>query len=55
MTRFSYERLEAGESLPRVVIVPKELAIGSAIEEIAILLACSEPEEFPNRVIHLPI
>ncbi|HSE96636.1 MAG TPA: DUF5615 family PIN-like protein [Blastocatellia bacterium] len=55
MTRFSYERLEAGESLPGVVIVPKEMAIGSAIEEIAILLACSEPEEFPNRVIHLPI
>jgi hypothetical protein len=38
-----------------VVIVPKELAIGTAIDELAILPNCSEPEEFPNRVIHLPI
>jgi hypothetical protein len=49
------ERLEAGQPLPGVVIIPKELPIGSAIEELAILLACSQPEEFPNRVIHLPL
>ncbi len=55
MTGHAYERLEAGQFLPGVVIVPKELAIGSAIEELAILLACSQPEEFPNRVIYLPL
>ena len=55
MTRYAYERLEATQLLPGVVIVPKELAIGKAIEELAILLACCQAEEFPNRVIHLPI
>jgi hypothetical protein len=55
MTKYAYERLEAGELLSGVVIVPKELAIGSAIEELDILLNCSEPEDFLNRVIHLPI
>jgi hypothetical protein len=55
MTRYAYTRLEAGQPVPGVVIVPKELAIGSAIEELVILLTCSSPEEFPNRVIHLPL
>jgi predicted nuclease of predicted toxin-antitoxin system len=55
MTEHAYERIQSGQPLPGVVIVPKELAIGSAIEELAILLACSQPEEFPNRVIHLPL
>ena len=54
MTRYAYERLEKGEPLPGVIIVPKELSIGAAIEALEILLNCSEPEEFPNRVIHLP-
>jgi hypothetical protein len=36
-------------------VIPKELPIGTAIEELATLLYCSFPEEFPCRVIHLPI
>lgn len=55
MTKYSYERLDAGEVLSGVVIVPKELPIGRAIEDLDILLNCSGPEDFLNRVIHLPI
>lgn len=55
MTKHAYERLEAGETLPGVIIVPKEIPIGDAIDELAILIACSEPEEFRDRIIHLPI
>ena len=55
MTKYAYARLDAGQPLSGMVIIPKELAIGSAIEELAMLLTCSHPEEFPNRVIHLPL
>jgi hypothetical protein len=55
MTKYAYERLAAGQSLPGVIIVPKELPIGTAIEELVTLLYCSSPEEFPDRVIHLPL
>lgn len=55
MIRHAYARLEAGQPLPGLLIIPKDLAIGRAIEELAIVLACSRPEEFPNRVIHLPL
>jgi hypothetical protein len=55
MTKYAYARLAAGQPLAGLVIIPKELAIGSAIEELAILLTCSSPEEFSNRIIHLPL
>src|SRR2546423_8844585 len=38
MTKYASERLAAGQPLPGVIIIPKELAIGDAIEELAILL-----------------
>ena len=55
MTKYAYARLAAGQPFSGLVIIPQELAIGSAIEELAMLLTCSNPEEFPNRVIHLPL
>jgi len=55
MTKYAYERLAAGQPLPGMVVVPKELPIGAAIEELVTLLYCSFPEEFPGRVIHLPL
>jgi hypothetical protein len=55
MTRDAYGRLEAGQPLSGAIIVPKELAIGSAIDELVILLTCCSPEEFSNQVIYLPI
>ncbi len=55
MTKYAYERLAAGQPLPGVIVIPKELPIGVAIEELVTLLYCSIPEEFPGRVIHLPL
>lgn len=55
MTKYAYERLDAAQPLPGVIVIPKTLAIGTAIEELVTLLYCSEPEEFPGRVIHIPL
>jgi hypothetical protein len=55
MTKYAYERLAAGQPLPGVIVVPKELPIGVAIEELVTLLDCSFPEEVPGRIIHLPL
>jgi len=38
-----------------VIVIPKTLAIGTAIEELVTLLSCSKPEEFPGRIIHIPL
>lgn len=43
--KYAYERIRMGEPVAGVVIVPEDLAIGIAIEELAVLIECSEMEE----------
>src|SRR5215831_7405465 len=37
MTKYAYVRLDAGQPLSGIVIIPKELSIDSAIEELPVL------------------
>ncbi|HXI90586.1 MAG TPA: DUF5615 family PIN-like protein [Blastocatellia bacterium] len=53
--KYAYERLRMGEPVAGVVIVPEDLAIGIAIEELAVLIECSEMEEMANQVKYVPI
>jgi hypothetical protein len=55
VTRYANERLQAGEPVAGVIIVPKDMPIGIAVEELAILIGCSEPEEVENQVKYVPI
>lgn len=54
MTKYAYDRLKAGEVMPGVFIVPDDLEIGDAIEQLVLLIACSDASEWENRVLHLP-
>lgn len=53
--KFAYERVRNGHPMPGVVAVPDSLPIGQAIEELAVLVECSQPGEFENLVFYLPI
>ena len=53
--KFAYERVRAGQPMPGVIAVPDSLPIGQAIEELAVLIECSQPGELANLVIYLPI
>lgn len=53
--KFVYERVAANLPTPGVIAVPDSLPIGQAIEELAILIACSEPNEFMDLVRYLPL
>ncbi len=44
-----------GEHMPGVFVVNDRLAIGRAIEEIALVATCSEASEWVGRVLYLPI
>lgn len=52
---YAYERVRDGALIFGVIIVPEDLAIGTAIEELAMLIECSATIEFENLVIYLPI
>ena len=55
MPGFAYERVAAGQSLPGVIIIPKLLPIGTAIEELVTVLECDEPGDLNDQVIYLPL
>jgi hypothetical protein len=41
--------------MPGVIIIPEDMAIGIAIEELAMLIECCSAEELVNQVKYLPI
>ena len=55
MPRYAYDRVRAGQPMQGVIIIPEDLAVGIAIEELVTLVECFEPEELSNQVKYLPI
>ena len=55
MPDVAYQRVSAGEPMPRVIIVPRRLAVRQAIDELLLIATCSEPDEWAGRVLHLPL
>jgi len=41
--------------MPGVVIVPEELGIGVAIEELAVVVECADPADLDAQVIYPPL
>jgi hypothetical protein len=55
MTKHAYERIKAGLPTPGVFVVPQELQISVAIEEILLLIQYSLPGEWEGQVRFLPL
>lgn len=53
--KYAYERVLASQPMSGVIVIPEDLAVGKAIEELATLIECCEPEELNNQVKYLPI
>lgn len=55
MPKHFVELFEKGESLAGVIIVPRRLPIGQAINELEIIITCSEQAEWQNLIKILPL
>ncbi len=55
ITRYVYERVEAGKPMPGVLEVNPELAIGQAIEDILLFAECSLEGEWEGQILYLPL
>jgi hypothetical protein len=53
--KYAYERVQAAKPMAGVIIVPDDLAIGAAIEDLVTLVECSRSEEFVNQVRYLQL
>lgn len=53
--RYAKQRIEAGQSLPGVFIVPQSLSIGQAIEDLLLLCECTSSAEWVDIILYLPL
>lgn len=55
MTRYAYERIQAGQPMPGVFEVSRTIAIGTAIEDILLLAEYSLEGEWEGQIRYLPL
>jgi hypothetical protein len=55
MTRYAYDRVREGKTMPGVFEVNRGVPVATAIEEILLLAECSLPGEWEGQVRYLPL
>lgn len=55
LTRYAYERVEAGMRMPGVFEVSRHVPIGVAIEDILLIAECSLEGEWEGQIRYLPL
>lgn len=55
MIDFAYNRVTENMPMPGGIAVPQDLAIGEAIDEILLLIECSNENEWENQVVFIPL
>jgi hypothetical protein len=55
ITRYAYERVRAGQSMPGVFEIGRDVPIGRAIEDILLLVEYSLDGEWEGQVRYLPL
>ena len=55
ITRYAYERITKGCSMPGVIEISLDAPIGRVIEDILLVLECSLEEELAGQVQYLPL
>lgn len=54
ITRYAYDRVRQGQTMPGVVEVSPDAPIGRVIEDILVLTECSQEGELEGQVQYLP-
>lgn len=47
--------LQTGRSSPGVLLVPQYVPVGDVIDELVLIWAASEAEEWKNRILRIPL
>lgn len=55
ITKYAYERIEAGQAMPGVFEVSRTAPIGQVIEDLVLLVECSLEGEWEGQIIYLPL
>ncbi|MCF2147054.1 DUF5615 family PIN-like protein [Desmonostoc muscorum LEGE 12446] len=54
ITRYAYDRVRQGQKMPGVIEVSPDAPVGRVIEDILVLVECSQEGELEGQVQYLP-
>lgn len=54
ITRYAYERVRQGQTMPGIIEVSIDVPVGRVIEDILVLVECSQEGELEGQVQYLP-
>jgi hypothetical protein len=52
---YAFERIAAGDAMAGVFIVNDRFPVGRAIEELLLMVECTEQAEWSGRAVHIPL
>jgi len=52
---FAYEKISKVENIFGVILIPLNMPVGDAINELEIIITCGDENEYENRVEYLPL
>jgi hypothetical protein len=55
MPGFAAQRSEASQRMSGRIVVPNQMPIGPAIEDLLVIAECTESEEWESRIEYLPL
>lgn len=55
MTKYGYERVEAGQPMAGIIEVIEGTPVGQAINELLVVFGASLPDEFEHRIVYIPL
>jgi predicted nuclease of predicted toxin-antitoxin system len=55
VTKFAFDRVRAGKPMPGVIEIRRKVPIAVAIEELLVIVECSEADEWEGQVLYVPL
>jgi hypothetical protein len=55
MPDFAYERIARQQKMPGVIAMRQDIHIGTAINDILLIIECMTAEELENGILRLPL
>ena len=55
MTRYANDRVNLGKRMPGLFEIARSVPIGVAIDDLILLIECSEEGEWEGQVVYLPL
>ena len=55
MPDFAYQRVAQMQKMPGLIVMRPDIRIGTAIDDIFLIIECMSPDELNNGVLRLPL